>query len=136
MEKRGERGLPQSTCYRFAPSCFFIFLRAKTNHFPANNRSCDSALAHWGLHACATATIMAPSLRQTLHCGSHVRFLPPFFYGRCVLYVFNAPLIGQRSQTSWSLQRGRFTVEEAVASRATSSRPLLEEMKEYLPTLT
>ena len=27
---------PQRTCHRFAPSCFFIFLRAKTNHFPAN----------------------------------------------------------------------------------------------------
>ena len=31
-------------------------------------------------------------MRHTLHCGSHVRFLPPFFYGCCVLYVFNAPL--------------------------------------------
>ena len=47
-------------------------------------------------------------------------------------------LIGSTSAARpWNLQRGRFTVEEAVASRATSSRPFLEEkVKEYLPTLT
>ena len=37
----------------------------------------------------------ARGVRQTLHCGPDVRFLPPppFFYGCCVLYVFNAPLL-------------------------------------------
>ena len=44
-EGREEREDSQDSCHRFAPSCFFIFLRAKTNHFPANGW-CDSA--HWG----------------------------------------------------------------------------------------
>ena len=81
------------TCHRLAPSCFFIFLPAKTNHFPANG-SCDSALGRCRAHdACATATIMAPSLRQTMHCRSHVRLLPPFFYGWLRTVRFQRPLI-------------------------------------------
>ena len=36
---------------------------------------------------------MAPSLRQTLHWGSHVRFLPPFFYGWLRTVRFQRPLV-------------------------------------------
>ena len=36
---------------------------------------------------------MASSLRQTLHCRSHVRFLPPFFYGWLRIVRFQRPLI-------------------------------------------
>ena len=43
---------------------------------------------------------MAPSLRQTLHCGSHVRFLPPFFYGGLRTVRFQHPLgaLGERER--------------------------------------
>ena len=37
---------------------------------------------------------MASSLRQTLHCQSHVRFLPPFFYGWLRIVRFQRPLVG------------------------------------------
>ena len=40
----------------------------------------------------------ARGVRQTLHCGAHVRFLPPFFYGSCVLYVSNSPCAGPRNR--------------------------------------
>ena len=43
-------------------------------------------------YAIAMATIKAPSLRQTLHWGSHVRFIPPFFYGWLRAVRFLRPL--------------------------------------------
>ena len=89
-ERRERRERTPRTCHRFAPSCSFIFFaRAKTNHLPANGLwQCTGAT-----HTCATATIMAPSLRQTLHCGSHVRFLPPFFYDWLRTVRFQRPLV-------------------------------------------
>ena len=35
---------------------------------------------------------MAPSLRQTFHCRSYVRFLPQFFYGWLRTVRFQRPL--------------------------------------------
>ena len=40
-EKRGERGLPQRTCHRFTPSCFFIFFAHENK--PLSHQSRDSA---------------------------------------------------------------------------------------------
>ena len=64
---------------------------------------------HWAMgrvrahmHACATATIMASSLRQTLNCRSHVRFLPPFFYGWLRIVRFQRPLVLDKNINAWT----------------------------------
>ena len=89
-KERGERGLPQRICHRFLPSCFFFLFLAckqttcvKTNHFPGNR-----VTVNWGLHACATATIMAPSLRQwfatlRIACACASPPPPPPFVAYC-----------------------------------------------------
>ena len=48
---------------------------------------------------------MAPSLRQTLHCGSHVRFLPPppFFYGWLRTVRLQRPLLGRLAKSIMSV---------------------------------
>ena len=100
-EKRGEREDSQDlpSLINFAPSCFFIFLRAKTNHFPANG-SCDSALGRVRAH-------MHAQRRQSWRhhwgrpctgdrmCAS----APLSFMVGCVLYVFNAPFYN--TMLSW-----------------------------------
>ena len=79
---------------------FHFFWARKQTTFPPMGRVTVPG-ARPGSHACATTTIMAPSLRQTLHCGSHVRFLPPFFYGWLRTVRFQRPLPGSRNFSDW-----------------------------------
>ena len=91
--KRGKRGeRTPRTCHRFAPSCFFVFLRAKTNHFPANVW-CDSALGRGRAHMHAQRRLSwrhhwgRPCTADRMCASSPLSFMVG-----CVLYVFNAPL--------------------------------------------
>ena len=72
---------------------FFFCARKQTTFPPMGQVVWQCTGARPGSHACATATIMASSLRQTLHCRSHVRFLPPFFYGWLRTVRFQRPLL-------------------------------------------
>ena len=89
-EKERRERTPR-TCHRFAPSIFFIFFRAKTNHFPANGW-CDSALGRGRAHMHAQRRLSwrhhwgRPCTADRMCASSPLSFMVG-----CVLYVFNAP---------------------------------------------
>ena len=99
------------TCHRFAPSCFFIFLRAKTNHFPANG-SCDSALGRRRAHMHAQRRLHGAIIEADLALPIACALPPPLsFMVGCVLYVFNAPFQNlQQSKNQKSLSRRKKTL--------------------------
>ena len=80
-EERRERTPPEDLPPFRAKLLLLFFTRENK---PLSRQLWQCANLHWRLHAYATVTIMAPSLRQTLNCRSHVRLLLPFFYG-CLL---------------------------------------------------
>ena len=77
-----ERVLPQRTCHRFAPSCFFIFLRAKTNHIPANRVTVrQSALELTCMHNGDNhGAIIEADLALRIACALPPPFLLCFFF--------------------------------------------------------
>ena len=90
--KRGERRLDSQDLPSFRAKLLFHFFARENKPLSRQWVVWQCSEARPGSHACATATIMAPSLRQTLHCRSHVRFLPPFFYGWLRTVRFHRPL--------------------------------------------
>ena len=95
-EGREEREDSQDLPSFRAKLLFHFFCARKQTNFPPMVVVWQCTGARPGSHACATATIMASSLRQTLHCRSHVRFLPPFFYGWLRIVRFQRPLLWSR----------------------------------------